>query len=171
MMLDGLQPEILLPAFVAGLLVLVTHVPLGREVLRRGIIFMDLAIAQFAGLGLIAIHATGLDVPPGLAQLAAAAAALLGAVLLEQRGEPVAAGSGQWHGAAALARAARHTSCLACVLSAVCRHGNHLGSGGGRLSGVCQSDYSRAGGRANDASGVSRGCAGVCFRSAGFCTV
>ena len=84
MMLDGLQPEILLPAFVAGLLVLVTHVPLGREVLRRGIIFMDLAIAQFAGLGLIAIHATGLDVPPGLAQLAAAAAALLGAVLLQR---------------------------------------------------------------------------------------
>ncbi|HEY9150432.1 MAG TPA: metal ABC transporter permease, partial [Gammaproteobacteria bacterium] len=27
---------ILLPAFVAGLLVLASHVPLGREVLRRG---------------------------------------------------------------------------------------------------------------------------------------
>ena len=32
--------------FVAGLLVLATHVPLGRQVLDRGIVFIDLAIAQ-----------------------------------------------------------------------------------------------------------------------------
>ena len=48
-----LQTEILWPAFLAGLLVLVTHVPLGREVLQRGIIFLDLAIAQIAAFGVV----------------------------------------------------------------------------------------------------------------------
>ena len=41
MNLDALQPAILGPGFLAGLIVLATHVPLGREVLRRGIIFID----------------------------------------------------------------------------------------------------------------------------------
>lgn len=45
--------EILLPALAAGLLIGITHAPLGMEVLRRGIIFIDLAIAQIAGLGLV----------------------------------------------------------------------------------------------------------------------
>ena len=44
---------ILLPAFAAGILVLSTHVVLGRQVLKRGIIFIDLAIAQVAALGAI----------------------------------------------------------------------------------------------------------------------
>jgi zinc/manganese transport system permease protein len=39
------------PAIVAGMLVLSTHVPLGQVVLRRGIIFIDLAVAQVAALG------------------------------------------------------------------------------------------------------------------------
>ncbi|HBC56148.1 MAG TPA: zinc/manganese transporter permease [Gammaproteobacteria bacterium] len=38
---------------IAGLLVIATHVPLGREVLRRGIIFLDLAIAQTAAFGVV----------------------------------------------------------------------------------------------------------------------
>ena len=38
------------PALVAGLLVLATHVPLGLQVLSRGIVFIDLAIAQVAAL-------------------------------------------------------------------------------------------------------------------------
>ena len=42
------------PAFVASLLVVATHVPLGIEVLRRGIIFIDLATAQVAALGAVA---------------------------------------------------------------------------------------------------------------------
>jgi zinc/manganese transport system permease protein len=45
---------ILLPALLAGLLVLATHVPLGAQVLERGIVFLDLAIAQIAGIGVIA---------------------------------------------------------------------------------------------------------------------
>jgi len=47
--------EILWPAFLAGLLILCTHVPLGREVLHRGIIFLDLAIAQIAAFGVILV--------------------------------------------------------------------------------------------------------------------
>ena len=57
--MEGLDTSILGPAFVTGLLVLSTHVPLGRRVLARGIIFIDLAIAQIAGLGVIAAHAFG----------------------------------------------------------------------------------------------------------------
>lgn len=41
------------PAFVAGIIVSAIHVPLGQEVLRRGIIFIDLAIAQIAALGVV----------------------------------------------------------------------------------------------------------------------
>lgn len=44
---------LLLPPLAAGLLALASHVPLGRQVLRRGIVFIDLAIAQVAGLGVL----------------------------------------------------------------------------------------------------------------------
>lgn len=47
---------LLAPAFVAGALISLAHVPLGQEVLRRGIIFLDLAVAQFAALGMIAFQ-------------------------------------------------------------------------------------------------------------------
>jgi len=47
---------IIAPAFLAGALLSAVHVPLGIEVLRRGIIFLDLAVAQFAALGMIAFH-------------------------------------------------------------------------------------------------------------------
>lgn len=65
-----------------GVLVLVTHVPLGRRVLARGIIFLDLAIAQFAVLGVVAAHALDLAADGWPTQLAAASAALAGAALL-----------------------------------------------------------------------------------------
>lgn len=68
------------PALIAGLIVLSTHVPLGQEVLRRGIIFIDLAIAQVAGLGVIAAHAMDWD-PNGFeVQVAAVSAALIAAL-------------------------------------------------------------------------------------------
>jgi zinc/manganese transport system permease protein len=50
---SGLDFDILGPALVAGLLVLATHVPLGLIVLRRGIIFIDIALAQVAALGVV----------------------------------------------------------------------------------------------------------------------
>ncbi|MBI5108566.1 MAG: metal ABC transporter permease [Rhodocyclales bacterium] len=82
--LDSLDPTLLAAPMAAGLLVLATHVPLGIEVLRRGIIFIDLAIAQVAALGVIAAGLLHLDDVFGGAgtQMAAALAALLGAALL-----------------------------------------------------------------------------------------
>jgi zinc/manganese transport system permease protein len=53
-MISAEMIEITGPALVAGLMIALTHAPLGLEVLKRGIIFMDLAIAQIAGLGLVA---------------------------------------------------------------------------------------------------------------------
>jgi len=50
---NALSLEILGPAFVAGLLILATHVPLGTIVLNRGIIFIDIALAQVAALGVV----------------------------------------------------------------------------------------------------------------------
>jgi zinc/manganese transport system permease protein len=78
----SLDLGILGPAFVAGLLVLLTHVPLGTQVLDRGIVFIDLAIAQIAGLGVICADALGLPEGGVAVQAAAVAAALLGALLL-----------------------------------------------------------------------------------------
>jgi zinc/manganese transport system permease protein len=67
------------PAIVAGLLVLSTHVPLGEEVLRRGIIFIDLAIAQVAGLGVLAAGVLGWEDMLWAVQLSAVSAALIAA--------------------------------------------------------------------------------------------
>ena len=79
---NALELGILGPAFLAGLLVLATHVPLGAQVLDRGIVFIDLAIAQIAGLGVIAASALGLPDGGLVVQLSAVGAALLGALLL-----------------------------------------------------------------------------------------
>ena len=78
----ALDIGILGPALLAGLLVLATHVPLGAQVLERGIVFIDLAIAQIAGLGVIAAVALGLPAGGAAVQAAAVGAALLGALLL-----------------------------------------------------------------------------------------
>jgi zinc/manganese transport system permease protein len=76
------EVNILWPALIAGLLVAVSHVPLGQQVFARGIVFIDLAIAQVAGLGVIAVHRFGAGVSGWMTQLAAIAAALAGALLL-----------------------------------------------------------------------------------------
>lgn len=79
---ESLDIAILGPAFLAGLLVVSTHVPLGQEVLRRGIIFIDLAVAQIAGLGVIAASTFGWETHGWEVQVAAVSAALAGALLL-----------------------------------------------------------------------------------------
>jgi len=79
---QSLDVSILGPAFVAGILVLSTHVPLGRFVLKRGIIFIDLAVAQIAGIGVIAADKFGWDDKPWKVQIAAVTTAILGALLL-----------------------------------------------------------------------------------------
>lgn len=74
--------SILWPALVAGALVSLSHVPLGQQVLRRGIVFIDLAIAQVAALGVIVAQTAGLELQGWMTQVAAVVAALLGALLL-----------------------------------------------------------------------------------------
>jgi len=73
---------ILLPALAAGLLVTATHAPLGVQVLARGIVFIDLAVAQIAGLGVVLADWLGFAPHGAGVQVAALAAALAGALLL-----------------------------------------------------------------------------------------
>lgn len=77
----GLEWSILLPALLAGLLVLASHIPLGMRVLERGIVFLDIAIAQFAGLGVIIAHFLAWE-GGWRTQVAALSLAALGALLL-----------------------------------------------------------------------------------------
>jgi zinc/manganese transport system permease protein len=79
---DSAQWQIIGPAFVAGLLVTATHVPLGMQVLERGIVFIDLAIAQTAATGLIVADYLGYEPTGMVVQIAALSAAFAGAALL-----------------------------------------------------------------------------------------
>ena len=79
---SALDWGILGPAMIAGLLVLATHVPLGMQVLDRGIVFIDLASAQIAGLGVLGADALGLPEGGMAVQVAAVFAALVGAFVL-----------------------------------------------------------------------------------------
>ena len=65
------------PALLICSMIVLTHVPLGVEVLKRGIIFIDLAVAQVAGLGLIAINFFFYEPHPLLPQLVALTCAIL----------------------------------------------------------------------------------------------
>ena len=76
MNLDAGSIGILWPALIAGLLVTATHVPLGMQVLARGIVFIDLAVAQVAGLGVILADVLGWEPASVAVQVAALAAAL-----------------------------------------------------------------------------------------------
>jgi zinc/manganese transport system permease protein len=79
---SAVELSILVPAFVAGLLVTATHVPLGTQVLARGIVFIDLAIAQIAGCGVLLADQLGFEAEGIAVQVSALAAALGGALLL-----------------------------------------------------------------------------------------
>jgi zinc/manganese transport system permease protein len=80
--ISALDLSILWPAMLAGLLVTATHVPLGTQVLARGIVFIDIAIAQIAGCGVLLADRMGFESEGIAVQLAAFAAALAGALLL-----------------------------------------------------------------------------------------
>lgn len=82
MNLDAASLSILLPAFLAGLLVTATHVPLGMQVLERGIVFIDLAVAQVAGVGVILADSLGWEPTGAGVQIAALTAALVCAMVL-----------------------------------------------------------------------------------------
>ena len=81
-MSGGVQWMIVWPALVAGLLITATHVPLGTQVLNRGIVFIDLAIAQIAGFGVVLADALGLEPHDWEVQICALAAAVTGALFL-----------------------------------------------------------------------------------------
>ena len=74
--------SILLPALIAGLLVTATHVPMGMVVLSRGIVFIDIAIAQIAGAGVITADLLGFEAHGIAVQLSALSAAVVGALFL-----------------------------------------------------------------------------------------
>jgi zinc/manganese transport system permease protein len=58
--------EVLLPAFVAGLILTGIHAYLGLHVVERGVIFVDLSLAQIAALGTTIGYLFGHDVHSGL---------------------------------------------------------------------------------------------------------
>lgn len=78
------QLSIIMPAFIVGILVTVSHIPLGKEVLSKGIVFLDLAVAQIASLGLVLADFLGFDATHHfwLAQAVAMSSAFLGVWLL-----------------------------------------------------------------------------------------
>lgn len=78
--MDGAELfKIVAPALVAGFMIASIHGPLGIEVLRRGIIFIDLAIAQIVGLCVLLVNLIFPEGPWLLQQLSAVGAALLAA--------------------------------------------------------------------------------------------
>ena len=77
-----LELSLIVPPFLAGALVLSTHVPLGQEVLKRGIIFIDIAIAQIAALGVIAATVFGGELAIWQIQFFAGLSAISGAALI-----------------------------------------------------------------------------------------
>ena len=78
----NIEYSLLVPALLAGLLVIATHAPLGIQVLNRGIVFIDIAIAQIAGVGVIAADYFGWEAQGIAVQVSALGAALAGALFL-----------------------------------------------------------------------------------------
>jgi len=72
--------DILLPAFVMSALMIITHTYLGLHVLARGIIFVDLALAQIAALGASIAFLLGKEAHGFEAQLIAFGVTLLAAL-------------------------------------------------------------------------------------------
>ncbi|MFT7144424.1 MAG: zinc/manganese transport system permease protein [Alphaproteobacteria bacterium] len=72
---------LVLPALCAGMMIVLVHSVLGIEVLKRGIVFMDIAIAQLAGFGFVLSQSYLGDNYEFSHQLVALSFALLGAVI------------------------------------------------------------------------------------------
>lgn len=86
--MSSVEASILIPAFIAGMLIFAIHIPLGQEVLKRKIVFIDLALAQIASLGIMMPILIGqeswLHAEPWKLQAFAVGFALLGAFLIEK---------------------------------------------------------------------------------------
>ncbi|MGB7302697.1 MAG: metal ABC transporter permease [Burkholderiaceae bacterium] len=70
----------MLAPMAAGILVLASHIPLGRQVLTRGIVFIDLAIAQTAAVGVLIGESFGGGAL--IVSLSASGFAIIGAMLV-----------------------------------------------------------------------------------------
>ncbi len=73
--------ELLLPAFVAGLILTGIHAYLGVHVVERGVIFVDLSLAQIAALGTTIGYLLGFDLHSDAAWLCSLGFTILGAAL------------------------------------------------------------------------------------------
>jgi zinc/manganese transport system permease protein len=73
--------EILLPAFVAGLILTGIHAYLGVHVVERGVIFVDLSLAQIAALGTTVAYLAGYDLHSNGAYVFSLAFTFLGAAI------------------------------------------------------------------------------------------
>ncbi|HKD19390.1 MAG TPA: metal ABC transporter permease [Thermoanaerobaculia bacterium] len=73
--------EILLPAFVASLILTGIHAYLGVHVVERGVIFVDLSLAQIAALGTTVAYLAGYDLHSGMAYVFSLGFTFLGAAI------------------------------------------------------------------------------------------
>ena len=73
--------QILLPAFVAGLILTGIHAYLGVHVVERGVIFVDLSLAQIAALGTTVAYLAGYDLHSSTAYLFSLGFTFLGAAI------------------------------------------------------------------------------------------
>ncbi|HEY7213855.1 MAG TPA: metal ABC transporter permease [Thermoanaerobaculia bacterium] len=71
--------QLLLPAFVASLILTGIHAYLGVHVVERGVIFVDLSLAQIAALGTTVAYLAGYDLHSGTAYLFSLGFTFLGA--------------------------------------------------------------------------------------------
>ncbi|MBP7146813.1 MAG: metal ABC transporter permease [Acidobacteria bacterium] len=73
--------ELLLPAFVASLILTGIHAYLGVHVVERGVIFVDLSLAQIAALGTIVAYLLGYDLHSDAAYVVSLLFTFLGAAI------------------------------------------------------------------------------------------
>lgn len=73
--------QLLLPAFVASLILTGIHAYLGVHVVERGVIFVDLSLAQIAALGTTVAYLAGYDLHSGMAYLFSLGFTFLGAAV------------------------------------------------------------------------------------------
>ena len=73
--------ELLLPAFVASLILTGIHAYLGVHVVERGVIFVDLSLAQIAALGTTVAYLAGYDLHSDAAYLFSLGFTFLGAAI------------------------------------------------------------------------------------------
>jgi zinc/manganese transport system permease protein len=73
--------QILLPAFVASLILTGIHAYLGVHVVERGVIFVDLSLAQIAALGTTVAYLAGYDLHSSVAYLFSLGFTFIGAAI------------------------------------------------------------------------------------------